>query len=104
MPDEDSLSQRSTGFEPTAIDDGFDYNNSTNSVRHPDDFDSGGGGGYNVDEEEAYSFTTQDDVPIIGTRAAPPHRTYNPDGTNTLYTVFLIVNAALGAGLLNFPK
>ena len=29
---------------------------------------------------------------------------YNPDGTNTAYTVFLIVNAALGAGLLNFPK
>ena len=29
---------------------------------------------------------------------------HNPDGTNTAYTVFLIVNAALGAGLLNFPK
>ena len=29
---------------------------------------------------------------------------YNPNGTNTAYTVFLIVNAALGAGLLNFPK
>ena len=100
MPDEDSLSQRSTGFEPTAIDDEFNYNTSTNSVRHPDDFN----GGYNVDEEEAYSFTTQDDVPIIGTRAAPPHPTYNPNGTNTLYTVFLIVNAALGAGLLYFPK
>ena len=28
----------------------------------------------------------------------------NPNGTNTAYTVFLIVNAALGAGLLNFPK
>ena len=25
-------------------------------------------------------------------------------GTSTLGTVFLIVNAALGAGLLNFPK
>ena len=29
---------------------------------------------------------------------------YNPGGTNDLFTVFLIVNAALGAGLLNFPK
>ena len=26
------------------------------------------------------------------------------NGTNRIYTVFLIVNAALGAGLLNFPK
>ena len=25
-------------------------------------------------------------------------------GTSDLFTVFLIVNAALGAGLLNFPK
>lgn len=33
-----------------------------------------------------------------------PPNTYNPNGTNTFYTVFLIVNAALGAGLLNFPK
>jgi sodium-coupled neutral amino acid transporter 7/8 len=29
---------------------------------------------------------------------------YNPQGTSTLATVFLIVNAALGAGLLNFPQ
>ena len=28
----------------------------------------------------------------------------NDNGTNKIYTVFLIVNAALGAGLLNFPK
>ena len=28
----------------------------------------------------------------------PPHNDYNPGGTNTLYTIFLIVNAALGAG------
>ena len=30
--------------------------------------------------------------------------TFNASGTNTLFTVFLIVNAALGAGLLNFPR
>ena len=29
---------------------------------------------------------------------------HNPNGTNIAYTVFLITNAALGAGLLNFPK
>lgn len=29
---------------------------------------------------------------------------FNPSGTSTLGTVFLMVNAALGAGLLNFPK
>ena len=34
----------------------------------------------------------------------PLSTTFNPAGTNTLFTVFLIVNAALGAGLLNFPK
>ena len=28
----------------------------------------------------------------------------NPGGTSLLPTIFLIVNAALGAGLLNFPK
>jgi len=33
-----------------------------------------------------------------------PDCSYNPSGTSDLYTVFLIVNAALGAGLLNFPK
>jgi Na+/alanine symporter len=29
---------------------------------------------------------------------------FNPNGTGTAATVFLIVNAALGAGLLNFPQ
>ena len=28
----------------------------------------------------------------------------NPNGTNTTHTVFLIVNASLASGLLNFPK
>ena len=32
------------------------------------------------------------------------HHTLNPNGTSLLPTIFLIVNAALGAGLLNFPK
>ena len=33
-----------------------------------------------------------------------PINNSHPSGTNVMYTVFLIVNAALGAGLLNFPK
>ena len=32
------------------------------------------------------------------------HSHYNPEGTKTLFSVFLIVNATLGSGLLNFPK
>ena len=41
------------------------------------------------DEDDVYG------IPLIPN---PPHNDYNPGGTNTLYTVFLIVNAALGAG------
>ena len=33
-----------------------------------------------------------------------PPSTHNPEGTHIFYTVFLIVNAALGAGLLHFPR
>ena len=32
------------------------------------------------------------------------HSQYNPEGTKTMFTVFLIVNSTLGSGLLNFPK
>ena len=32
------------------------------------------------------------------------HQNFNPSGTSDLFTVFLIVNTALGSGLLNFPK
>ena len=28
-----------------------------------------------------------------------PHQSYNPDGTNNLFTIFLIVNAALGKSM-----
>ena len=50
------------------------------------------------------STTFQDDVPMLNEEGVPrPHSVFNPDGTSTLFTVFLIVNAALGAGLLNFP-
>ena len=32
------------------------------------------------------------------------HSNFNPSGTSDVFTVFLIVNTALGSGLLNFPK
>ena len=32
------------------------------------------------------------------------HPNFNPSGTSDVFTVFLIVNTALGSGLLNFPK
>lgn len=43
----------------------------------------------------------QDETPLIEDLS---NCSYNPSGTSDLFTVFLIVNAALGAGLLNFPK
>ena len=33
-----------------------------------------------------------------------PNYNYNSKGTNIIYTVALIINASLGAALLNFPK
>ena len=45
-----------------------------------------------------------DDSIRLITEGLESQSNYNPNGTNTAYTVFLIVNAALGAGLLNFPK
>ena len=45
-----------------------------------------------------------EDSLVLIAESLQPHYTYNPSGTNTIYTIFLIVNAALGAGLLNFPK
>ena len=33
-----------------------------------------------------------------------PQHTYNPRGTNSIYPIFLIVNVAMGSGILNFPK
>ena len=45
--------------------------------------------------------SNEDSLPLIEDL---PHNSYNPRGTNDIYTVFLIVNAALGGGLLNFPK
>lgn len=56
---------------------------------------------YNAEQNAASRDSALDEIPLIQDL---PHNSYNPSGTNTLYTVILIVNAALGAGLLNFPK
>lgn len=94
MPEEDSLSNRSTGFEPSTA---------YHDVPSPNGFAfAPGGHDTNSSYEDENNFG--DDVPMISEEGVPrPHSVFNPDGTNTLYTVFLIVNAALGAGLLNFP-
>ena len=57
---------------------------------------------HDVSFTSAHDETFEDDTLPMISNLPPP--TFNPGGTNTLYTVFLIVNAALGAGLLNFPK
>ena len=54
--------------------------------------------------EESMNDEGDEDSLVLIAESLQPHYTYNPSGTNTIYTVFLIVNAALGAGLLNFPK
>ncbi len=43
-------------------------------------------------------------VPTSGDSSPPPPSAETGSGTGLLLTIFLIVNAALGAGLLNFPR
>ena len=90
MPEEDSVSYRSTGFEPSAPPpaavDHYDFHQDNSSSYDGDSFQD-----------------DSDVVPMIEGGPPRPHSVFNPDGTSTLFTVFLIVNAALGAGLLNFP-
>ena len=50
------------------------------------------------DDRSPLSSAEDDDDDGVALIANPPHNEFNPGGTNTLYTVFLIVNAALGAG------
>lgn len=69
-----------TGFEPDLPDH-----------RHEESFDSIFGD----------QVSNSDSSPLI---ESSPRSSFNPDGTNDFYTIFLIVNAALGAGLCNFPK
>jgi hypothetical protein len=50
------------------------------------------------DDRSPLSSAEDEDDDGVALITNPPHNEYNPGGTNTLYTVFLIVNAALGAG------
>jgi hypothetical protein len=50
------------------------------------------------DDRSPLSSAEDEDDDGVALIPNPPHNEYNPGGTNTLYTVFLIVNAALGAG------
>jgi sodium-coupled neutral amino acid transporter 7/8 len=83
VEEEDFLS---TGFEP-------DLPGQQQQHHHEESFDSIFG-----DQPRA---NQSDELPLIENL---PHSNFNPGGTNDVYTVFLIVNAALGAGLLNLPK
>ena len=58
--------------------------------------------GYNDTSSEDKRFDHEDDTINLINRKTDLMD--NDNGTNKIYTVFLIVNAALGAGLLNFPK
>ena len=88
---EDSVSSNSTGFEPEPQQE----ITPSAMIRNLDEsFNS-------MEESEQNTQNVQDEIPLIQDL---PHQIYNPSGTNSLFTIFLIVNAALGAGLLNFPK
>ena len=50
------------------------------------------------DDRSPLSSAEDDDDDGVALISNPPHNEFNPGGTNTLYTIFLIVNAALGAG------
>jgi len=70
-----------------------------NRLRHNQSFDSiFDDNGVETGDGQSISSNLSDNIPLI------PHNTYNPEGTNDVYSVILIINAALGAGLLNFPK
>jgi len=59
------------------------------------------------EEGENKSPNREEDVPdedIVGVLVGPAQARNSVGGTSTIATIFLIVNAALGAGLLNFPK
>ena len=52
-------------------------------------------------QDNGYGQTKDDNIRLVNDKT---NITDKENGTNKIYTVFLIVNAALGAGLLNFPK
>ena len=65
-----------------------------NRIRHNQSFDSifDNENGVEAGDGESISSNLSDNIPLI------PHNNYNPEGTNDVYSVILIINAALGAG------
>jgi len=85
----------SSGFEPDTPTSLFGQRIHTGDSQEDLTFDNDSGQ-FGVNDR---TISNQDEIPLI-----EPHQSSNPNGTSDLFTVFLIVNAALGAGLLNFPK
>ena len=61
----------------------------SNRLRHNESFDSIFDDG---SDRQSISSNQSDSIPLIA------HNTFNPAGTNDMYSVVLIINAALGAG------
>ena len=73
-----------------------------NRLRHNESFDSiFDETGVESGDRQSISSRLSDNVPLMTTA---PHSTYNPRGTNDVYSTILIINAALGAGELIFRK
>ena len=70
-----------------------------NRIRHNQSFDSiFDDNGVETGDGQSISSNLSDNIPLI------PHNTYNPEGTNDVYSVILIINAALGAGIVIVDK
>ena len=70
-----------------------------NRLRHNQSFDSiFDDNGVETGDGQSISSNLSDNLPLI------PHNTYNPEGTNDVYSVILIINAALGAGIVIVDK
>ena len=70
-----------------------------NRLRHNQSFDSiFDDNGVETGDGQSISSNLSDNIPLI------PHNTYNPEGTNDVYSVILIINAALGAGIVIVDK
>ena len=70
-----------------------------NRLRHNESFDSiFDENGVESGDRQSISSRLSDNVPLM----TAPHSTYNPRGTNDVYSTILIINAALGAGKLPY--
>lgn len=85
-------------FEPELPEEPLPHPNEEtmpNRLRHNESFDSiFDENGVESGDRQSISSRHSDSVPLM----TLPHSTYNPQGTNDLYSIILIINAALGAG------